>query len=354
MILTYQQELSLIKKFLMACSVPGNEADSIADVITHSDFTGVYSHGLSRFVGYIKSYQSKRLNPNPNIHIIQESDATVAFDCDDASGILAVNRVYDDVLKRARKYGIGIGTGTHASNINCGSYYGWRMAEDNVLGIVMSNTNVAMAPYGGAETLIGTNPIIMGCPAGEKYPIVLDISTSNVAMGKIAAYRREGKPIPLGWANDADGVPTTDASKACSAVPIASYKGYGLAVFVDVFGALLANASYGRDIGNRGEHKAADTGFSVILIDIAKFMPIEAFKRRVDEYVNVIKTSKKAVGFDEIFLPGEIEYRLKETLLKTGVDFSDAMCADLLKTAVSLGIANDGDTFEQLICSIEV
>ncbi|NCB50597.1 MAG: Ldh family oxidoreductase [Clostridia bacterium] len=260
--------------------------------------------------------------------------------------------VYDEVLKRARKYGVSIGTGMHASNINCGSFYAWRMAEDNVVGIVMSNTFPAMSPYGSADRLLGTNPIIMGCPAGEEYPMVLDISTSNVAMGKVMAYRREGKPLPLGWANDINGVPTTDAAKAYSAVPITTYKGSGLAIFVDVFGALLSNACYGSDIKSVAAMVPENTGFAVILVDIEKFMPIDVFKQSADRYIRMMKGSRKAEGFDEIFMPGEIEYRKKAENIKTGLSITDTLCDDLFDLGIAIGALNPGQSFEGFVSSL--
>ena len=135
----------------------------------------------------------------PEWKIVKDEGAAISFDCGGGSGIVAVNTVYDEVLKRARKYGVAAGTGRHSANIGCGGYYGHRMAEDNVIGIVMSNTYPCQAPYLGADRLIGTNPIIMGAPTSNpERPIVIDISTSGVAIGKVQAYRRENKEMPEG------------------------------------------------------------------------------------------------------------------------------------------------------------
>lgn len=350
--ISFEQERRLVNAFLLACGVPAEHAETIADVIAHSDFTGVYSHGLSRFPMYVRQYQAGALNARPDIRIVKDGSATIAFDCDHGSGIIGVNTVYDAVKTRAERYGAAVGTGMHAANINCGSYYGWRAAKDNLLAVIMSNTYPCMAPYGGADRLIGTNPIIMACPAGNEYPLVLDISTSTVAMGKITAYGREGKPIPPGWANDSNGVPTTNAAQAYCVLPIAAHKGFGLAVFVDVFGALLADACFGTEIDPVSELKPENTGFAVMLVDIKKFMPLAHFKSRADEYIHMIKDSRKAEGVNEIFLPGEIEFRKKEENMRTGITISDTLCAELLELGRAIGVIPGGVSFEDYLAAL--
>ena len=192
--LSFEQEKTLIKNLLLANNVPEDDAVSLAAVVTHSDFTGTYSHGLSRLCIYLRQYIAGALIAQPEWKVIKDEGAAISYDCGGGSGIVAVNTVYDEVLKRARKYGVAAGTGSHSANIGCGGYYGHRMAEDNVIGIVMSNTYPCQAPFLGADRLIGTNPIIMGAPTSNpERPIVIDISTSGVAIGKVQAYRRENK-----------------------------------------------------------------------------------------------------------------------------------------------------------------
>ena len=347
--MTLQQEQRLIARFLEPLNMPEADAKILGEVVSHSDFTGVYSHGLSRFMMYVRQLQAGALNPRPDIRKIRENGAVVTYDCDHASGIVAVNRVYDDLVERARQYGIAAGCGMHAANIGCGNYYGQRAAADNMLCILMCNTLLAMAPYGGADRLIGTNPIIMACPTDSGFPLVLDISTSNVAMGKISSYKREGKPIPLGWANDEQGRPTTDASAAYAVTPIGGHKGYGLAVFVDIFSAVLAGASFGTEIKSVFKLQNENTGFAMILMDIEHFLPLDEFKRRASEYVTMIKESRPAEGVKEIFLPGEIEFRKHEQYLREGLEVSDATCAALQKLAVEMGLLGENESIEKLM-----
>ena len=274
----------------------------------------------------------------PDFRCVKDSDASLAYDCGGGSGIVAVNRVYDAVLERARKFGVAAGVGRNSANIGCGGYYGHRMAEDNVIGIVVSNTYPCMAPYGGADRLIGTNPIILGCPTtNPDRPIVIDVSTSGVAIGKVQAYRRENKEMPAGWANDYDGNPTTDPHVAYCVRPMGDHKGYGLAVFVDMFGGVLSDALTSPEIPFVEDMRPEETGFAVILLDIAHFIDVDRFKEHASLYASLIKNSRTATGVKEIFMPGEIEARLIEERKVTGLDFSDALEAELTELGRKCG-----------------
>ena len=335
--LSYEQEITLIKRLVMAQGVSEKDAASLAAVVTHSDFTGTYSHGLSRLCIYLRQYMAGALAAQPDFRMVKDSDASLAFDCGGGSGIVAVNRVYDAVLERARRFGVAAGVGRNSANIGCG-YYGHRMARDNVIGIVVSNTYPCMAPYGGADRLIGTNPIILGCPTtNPDRPIVIDVSTSGVAIGKVQAYRRENKEMPAGWANDYDGNPTTDPHVAYCVRPMGDHKGYGLAVFVDMFGGVLSDALTSPEIPFVEDMRPEETGFAVILLDIAHFIDVDRFKEHASLYASLLKNSRTAVGVKEIFMPGEIEARLIEERKVTGNDYSDALEAELTDLARQIG-----------------
>ena len=349
MVIFFEQEINLIKGILTAADFPEEDALIMAKVITHSDFTGVYSHGLSRLTRYLRQIKKGALKNRPNFHKLQDNGAVMVFDGDNGSGIVSVNKAYDAALERARQFGIAMAVGRHNANIGCGSYYGWRAAADDVVALVCCNTYAFTSPFGGADRLIGTNPIILGVPAGEEYPLVMDISTTNVAMGKIQAAEREGQSIPAEWAKDYDGAPTTDPSKAFSLSPIAAHKGYGLAVMVDVLSTFFSRACFGSDIGLFSKLEPENSGFCVIVIDPSKFMPIEDFKAEVDKYARMMKESRKAPGVKEIFLPGEIEFKKFDQIKQTGITVSDALETELTELSIQLGVVPEGTDFEGLV-----
>lgn len=349
MVLSYEQEKRLVSGILSASGFCEEDAELLGSVITHSDFTGVYSHGLSRLTRYLRQIKVGAINRDAHFSKTLDEDAVTVFDGDNGFGMVSVCKAYREGLEKARKYGVSFTTGKRNANIGCGSYYGWRAAEDNVICILVCNTYAFSSPFGGAERMIGTNPIIVAVPTGKHYPMVLDISTTNVAMGKIQAAEREGKAIPSEWAKDINGKPTTDPAEAYSLSSIAGHKGYGLAVMVDVLSTMLSGACYGSDIGLFSKLEKENTGFGMIIIDPSKFMLIEDFKATVDRYIDMMKGSRKAEGVEEIFMPGEIEFRKLEENRKKGMSFSAALEKELVELSVALGVVPSGSDFEGLV-----
>lgn len=349
MTLSYEQERKLVKGILTSAGFSDDEADTIGEVITHSDFTGVYSHGLSRLTRYMRQIKAGALNPKPDFRKLLDDGAVLMFDGDNGSGIVTLNRAYDEALEKAKKFGIAFATGRHNANIGCGSYYGWRAAKDNMVAIIGCNTYAFTSPFGGADRLIGTNPIIFAVPTDKEYPLALDISTTCVAMGKIQAFEREGREIPKEWAKDYNGNPTTNPAEAFSLSPIAGHKGYGLAVMVDMLSTMLSGASYGTDLGLFSKLEKENTGFFIIMIDPTKFMPLEEFKKNTDRYIRMMKDSRKAEGVEEIFMPGEIEYRKFEENMKKGISFSPALEKELTELSIELGAIDGGEDFAALV-----
>lgn len=352
MIILYNDEIKLCTALLTARGMNKEDAEILASSVAYSDFSGIYSHGLSRFSNYLLRFDNGAYNLNPELSILSDTGATISYSCDDSSGVIAVAHVLEQLKERASKYGIAIATGNNASNIGCGAFFGRMAVEDDKIALICCNTTRAVAPFGGADRFLGTNPVIVAAPACEELPLIMDISTSCVAFGKVQAFKREGKALPAGWALDKAGKPTTDASEAYTVLPIAGPKGYGMAVMIDMFSALLANAAYGDGIGFASQGQKEKTGFAVILIDPSKFMPIEEFKNSVDEYIRTIKASTKADGVEKILLPGELEITRFEKNVNVGYEVSDALAAELVKYAVSFGIASEGATLEEVVKSL--
>ena len=349
MVITYEQEVALVKGILTAAQFSEEDAGIMAAVVSHSDFTGVFSHGLSRLTRYMRQIDVGALNHQAKFTKVLDNEAVMVFDCDNGSGIVSLNKAYDATLEKVRKYGIAMSVGRRNANIGCGSYYGWRAAKDNVIGLFTCNTYAFTSPYGGADRLIGTNPIVFAVPTNDEYPMVMDISTTTVAMGKIQAMEREGQSIPSDWAKDYDGNPTTDPSKAFSLSPFAAHKGYGLAVMVDVLSTMLSKACYGSDIGLFSKLEPENTGFCCILIDPEKFMPLDEFKAIADRYVRMMKDSRKAPGVAEIFMPGELEFRKLDQMKAEGFTVSEALKAELTQLAVKLGAIDEGMSFADMV-----
>ena len=202
------------------------------------------------------------------------------------------------------------------------------------------NAAPAMAPWGGTEPFFGTNPIAIAVPSGEDEPVVLDMASSLVARGKIRRAERMKESIPLGWALDETGTPTTDpiAAMKGSLVPIGGPKGYGLALMIDLLAGLLSGSQYGPQV--KTFHQPAGptgVGMCAIAIDIARFMSVDQFHALLRDYLRAIRESKKAPGVSRIYLPGEIESEKEKKSAAEGIELSAASVSNLNKLLDRVG-----------------
>jgi LDH2 family malate/lactate/ureidoglycolate dehydrogenase len=196
-------------------------------------------------------------------------------------------------------------------------------AAKGMIGICATNAAASVAPWGGAEPFFGSNPLSIAAPVANGPPIVLDMSASVVARGKIRRAQRLNENIPLGWALDETGSPTTDPAEALKGtlLPVAGHKGSGLALFIDLMCGLLSGSKYGRDLLTF--HKPigpTGVGAMFMAVDIGRFMPLARFETLVNEYAAAIRNSQKAVGVERIFLPGEIEADKADASKSQGIE----------------------------------
>jgi LDH2 family malate/lactate/ureidoglycolate dehydrogenase len=200
-------------------------------------------------------------------------------------------------------------------------YYAERRASEGFVCIAFTTTEVLVHPFGGAEALVGTNPIAIGIPANPR-PFVLDMATSVSAMGKIIAMKHRGERIPEGWAVDKDGRPTTDPEEAIhgSLSPAGGPKGYGLGIAIAMLGGLLPGTEIGRKVlGTLDTDYRCTVGDLFILIDPKAFPGAETIANGVKGYLDDLRASRPAVGFKQVMVPGDPEFRLREERLAKGI-----------------------------------
>lgn len=349
----YQQEEKLIFTLCKALGMSDENANVMAREVTYSDLTGVYSHGISRFANYYKHNKRGTQNPKPNFKITHDTGSTVVLDVDNATGVLGMAHMYNILRERVKQHGIVMGVCFNSTNIGCAAYYSKLAADDDLACIVCSNTGPLMAPYGGRERMMGTEPISIGVPAGVEKPIILDMATSVAAYGKIQAAAREGKSIPEGWALTKEGLPTTDPNNFYSLIPFGGAKGYCLAVMIDALACFFSGAATGTKVGWNPSGELEHSGACMILIDPAAFRPIEDFKANVDWFIRDFKGSARAPGVDEIYMPGEIELNKLEDYRVNGIELPPHLCAELAGLAVENGIAPEGSTLEDVVAILD-
>ena len=189
-------------------------------------------------------------------------------------------------------------------------YYTRRVAAAGCVAMLTSNGGPAMAPWGGRTKIIGTNPWSVAAPVGTRAPFVVDMAATGVARGKIYLARNEHRPIPLGWAINQAGEPTTDPQEALDGIilPMAEHKGYAIAVMVDMLSGVLTGSGFLSAVHSPYQTaQKSHCGHLMIAMDIAKFQPLADFTARMEAFVDEIKAVPLAKGFHEVFYPGEIE-----------------------------------------------
>jgi LDH2 family malate/lactate/ureidoglycolate dehydrogenase len=308
-----------ITELLQAMGAEYQEARLVADVLLQADMRGIHTHGCVYIPIIAERIKHGLLNLPTRLKRITDDKAIAVIDGNNGFGQVAATEAMRLCINKAREAGVALVLVRNTNNIGFLGYYATMATVNGMIGICMTNAAPAIAPWGGAEPIFGTNPLSAAVPVANSFPIVLDMSSSVVARGKIRNAQRLNKKIPEGWALDATGAPTTDPSEALKGTvqSIAGPKGYGLALIVDILCGLLSGSKYGRDILTFHQPQGpTGVGATFIAIDIARFMPRDRFETLAFDYARVIRESKKARGADRIFMPGEIEAE-KEIIAST-------------------------------------
>ncbi len=324
------REISI--EILNGLNVPGEEAGLVVDCLVRAEMRGIDTHGV-HFLKLLSDRIDARMIQIPTLlKVIREDRSTAVLDGGNGLGQVAAHRAMQINIQKARDVGTGITLIRNTNHIGILAFYALMAAEEGMVGVVMSNSAPSMSPWGGTEPFLGTNPISIAVPGGNEGPVVLDMSSSVVARGKIRLAQRKREPIPLGWALDEKGAPTTDPDAAMKGtlLPIGGPKGYGLALMIDVLSGLLSGSEYGPRI-KTFHQPLGPTGIGVfsMAIDIERFMPLHQFRDLMTSYVALIKQSKRAKGVSQIYLPGEIEFEKERKSMAEGIQLNDSVVSDL-------------------------
>ncbi|MBM4418860.1 MAG: Ldh family oxidoreductase [Chloroflexi bacterium] len=313
------------RSIFAALGLPESDADVTADHLVEADLRGHASHGVIRIPTYITAIRAGQINPRPSIRIVRDEGGQCVVDGDRAIGQLAAFRANEIAIARGLEHGmagVALRNSTHAGAM---AYYPIRAIAHGLIGWAATNAGINMTPTGGTKKLVGNNPFAMAVPTNREWPMVLDMATSVVAGGKLDVARSKGESIPLGWARDAEGRPTTDplAARAGSLEPVGGPKGYGMALMLDVLAGVLSGGRFGGGLGGPGSAQFFWT------IDVTRYMPLPDFKARMDEMVDQIHASPLAPGVDRVYVPGEIEWLSQSRRLREGIPMEESVLASL-------------------------
>ncbi len=290
------------------------DADIISDTLMFAELRNVTSHGIVRLPTYIERVEKGLINQNANMKFTM-------LDADNGMGQVAGYKAMKQVMNIAKLYGIGMVAVKNSNHFGVASYYSLMALEENMIGIVMTNASPAIAPFGTKTPLLGTNPLTVAVPAKNNKPIVLDMSMSTVARGKIRMYALQNKDMPLDWGLDVNGNPTSDPNEALkgSLVQIGGVKGSGLSLIVDLLTGVLTGTSLTGEVKTVTNMSGpSKTSHVFIAINIGSFINAEIYKNNVDMVIDKIKNLPPK-GDSEIYMAGEIEQNLMEKRKTEGI-----------------------------------
>jgi LDH2 family malate/lactate/ureidoglycolate dehydrogenase len=316
--------------------MPEADARLVADTLVQADLWGHQSHGVLRLGWYLDRVRNGVMKPVTQPEFVVDAGSIAVIDGHDGVGHVLTMLATREAVKRAKAHGLGA-VGVRMSNhFGTCMYYTLTGAREGCVTLLTSNGGPAMAPWGGRKKIIGTNPWSVAAPAGDHAPFVVDMANTGVARGKIYLARQKRQPIPLGWAINAAGAPTTDPQEAIDGIilPMAEHKGYAIASMVDILSGVLTGSGFLSQV--HSPYKTAEKsncGHLMIALDIEAFQPLAQFNARMKEWITEVKSVPLAQGCEEVFYPGEMESNNNARNRRDGLLFPDDTLTDLKRIA---------------------
>jgi LDH2 family malate/lactate/ureidoglycolate dehydrogenase len=301
--------LELGTSLLERMGVPRADAALVADVHVDADLRGEESHGVRLLLMHLERIKAGTIRPKAKVTVLRDAGAVALFDAHHSLGQVVAARAMELAIEKARRFGIGAVSIRTANSFTSTKYYPLMAARAGMIGIAYSNSRVMMPPEGAVTPKVGNNPMAIAAPTRDEPTFVLDFACT-VAREKVRVAATEGRPIPLGWALDAEGAPTTDAAKALASgiqLPFGGYKAFGLGVAHEVLTSVLAGGALftGTGTGFVPYDNPYHASQYVQAIDISAFGPLDEFRDRMDRMIREIRSAKPRPGVARVFLPGE-------------------------------------------------
>src|SRR5262245_13393813 len=336
--------LAFARDALAACGVPDNDAAVAAKQMIEADLTGFDAHGIFRLAAYCKTLKTGRVKAKADIKVLQRSAATALVDGDDGIGHLVLTFATNLAMELAKQSGVGWVGVRNSNHAGAAGIYPEMCAAQGMIGIYAAVSTVNhMGPWGGAEPMIGTNPIAVGIPAGKGAPVLLDIATSVSSFGTIRQRQVTGEPLERGWVvHSKTGEPILDPKQVGEGVllPIGGHKGAGLALIIGLLAGVLNGAAFGRDIVDflGPGSQPTNTGQFVVALDVSRFIAPQVFAAEMDRHLNDLRSSPTLPGFDSIRLPGEDRRKRRADRSANGVGLPASLIKQLDELAANLKI----------------
>jgi LDH2 family malate/lactate/ureidoglycolate dehydrogenase len=319
---------------LRKVKVPYDEAEIMAEVLVSADLRGIKSHGVARLPLYVNRLKNGWIRPDLKLTVKRNTPISLHIDAENSLGQVVGYKVMKRCIEKAKKQHVGFAAVSNSNHFGIAGYYAMMALPENMIGICTSNSWPLVVPTFGAEPILGTNPLAVAVPTKTQPTYVLDMATSISPIGKMEMYQRHGKQVPTGWAIDEEGVAALDSdtvmrcvynSKRGGLLPLggleetAGYKGYGLALLVDILSGVLSGGACLDLVVTPEKSEPLNIGHFLAAISIEAFTTLDEFKERMDKMINRIKNSAKAKGHKKIYIPGEKEWLCERHYKERGI-----------------------------------
>jgi LDH2 family malate/lactate/ureidoglycolate dehydrogenase len=312
----------------------------VADALVWANLRGIDTHGVTRLPRYVDLLEAGDMNRAPSLRVVVETAAAVVIDADRAPGPIAMSEAMAGATRKARAAGIGLGLARATTHTAALGYYTLAAAREGMAAIALAASWPNMAVHGARAAGVSTSPISIAVPGGASEPLVLDMGTGVVSVGRLTQARKSGTPLEPGWALDADGRPTTNPQAAELPLPMAGPKGSGLALMIECLTSLVvSNPLISEFLERTPEGLRHRQNGLAIAIDIARFGDPAAFRREVERTVRAIKALPRAEGTDEILVPGERGARTLTKRTRDGIPVPPPVWKELNALAERLGVS---------------
>ncbi len=327
-------------ELLTAVKVPPAKAEIVAKSLVEANLRSVDSHGLQLLPFYIEIILMGNIDIQTDGRVVSESGGTMVYDAQNGIGQWISGICCDHAIRLARAHGLSVVVARESNHFGAAAFWAQRMSRAGMIGMVMCNASPLVAPWQGKDPRFGTNPICMSVPGADTW--LLDMATTTVALGKILNAQFHGREsIPEGWAMDSEGIPTTDTQAALKGLlmPLGGYKGSGLAMMAEILCAVLSGGAMSTELGGiRVKGQPMRTSQLFVAIDVARFMPLDEFERRMQSLRAMVKSAAPAKGFGEVLVAGEPEWRMEAQRRRDGIPLSDGAWQNLVQAAEKLGV----------------
>lgn len=348
-----QKLVNYIKQIFIVKGMNETDAEISATVLCASDARGIPSHGVARLWRYLAGIDKGVMKITDESEILKETSNSTVVNAKGAMGQPVSYRTMLKTLDKAEEQGMAFASVRDSNHFGISGYYAMMALERDMIGISMTNTAALGVPTFGRNVMFGTNPIAIAIPSNMEIPYCLDMSTTVVSRGKIEVYGREGKSLPQGWAVNERGLSASDPEdlmekmlyqQGGGILPLGGegemfggYKGFGLALFVDIMTAMLSGGDFGPDVVD-SEATSARVSHFFGAIKISRFRDPELFKKDMDKMLSQLKNSKPAEGQDRVYYAGLKEAENEVSSAEIGVPLSDKVWNQISEFGVELGV----------------